>query len=280
MSLPRSSIPSMQESAEQLELKYDTDTVLSYLQNFYLMRYQHPSCVSEYRPRLDADRVRPLGYWLFHMTTGHYFFLRKLADLHGIECREVKEQYERRVERLLRSIRIDPKYLAFRLTAVDNPYALASAYNVLANDLEWDELASQFCYDRDIFDIVFPGKIERACPERGIATNNAKAAADTGMSLLRKRFFCKLRNPKNYKLSKYAKEIDKRIRKQQRHDRETASTETVNSVSPFLPSQRRRAWTSCVRRSAREWGEKARFEFAFAAEDLVFQLDRFCTLDF
>ncbi|KAL8964284.1 MAG: hypothetical protein Q9183_004559 [Haloplaca sp. 2 TL-2023] len=280
MSLPRSSIPSMQEVAEQMKLEYDTETVLSYLQNFYLMRYQHPSCVSEYRPRLDADRVRPLGYWLFHITTGQYYFLRKLADFHRIGCRQVTEQYERRMERLLRSIRIDPKYLAFRLTAVDNPYALASAYNVLANDLEWDELASQFCYDRDIFDIVFPGEIEHACPERGIATSNAKAAAETGMSLLHKQFFSKLQNPKNYKLSKYAKGIEKTVREQQRYDSKTASTETVNSASPFLPSSRHRAWTSCVRRTARKWGEKAKFELEFAAEDLAFQLGRFCTLDF
>ncbi|KAL8870173.1 MAG: hypothetical protein Q9174_003720 [Haloplaca sp. 1 TL-2023] len=278
MSLLRSSIPSIQESVEQATLQHDTETVLSYLQNFYLMRYQHPSCVAEYRPRLDADQVRPLGYWLFWITTRQIFFLKKLAQLHVIELREVKQQYERRVERLLDATRIDPHFLAFRLASVDNPYGLASAYNVLANDLEWDELASQFCQDRDILDIVFPGEVEYASPARGIAFSNAKAAVETGMSLLQAQFFTKLRNPENYRLSKYAKGIEKTVREQQKRDAKRASIGTLSSS--LLPSKRQPGCTSRACHTARRWAEKAREELAFAVEDLALQLDRFFTLDF
>lgn len=265
-----SDLPLTIRRRDSVTLEHDVAATKQYLKSMLILRYQHVphDCKDTYCPRLNTNiinRLKPLGKYLRWKMTGDRAGANVLAEYLNLHPVELEHEFRNRLRRLLRHVNVDSEYVKRRLMDIDNIWGWVYAYNPLAHNAQWDELASQFCDDRDQFDRIFSGGLRYACPEKGITTSNEKAKVYVGMAMLRGHFFGRLDNSDYYTLSSNAKSIDRRFRRDQeetrreREQEERQQNDRTNSTSP----QKGSGFTPRTTTRLRRWVKKARESVSF-----------------
>ncbi|KAL8718062.1 MAG: hypothetical protein Q9225_004770 [Loekoesia sp. 1 TL-2023] len=203
--------------ADELTLRRDVDEVRAYLRHIFCLRYQHVPFEfrDSYRPRIDSINAKHFATYIRWQTTRDDTVASLLADDLGLHPVELDHVLQPRLENMLHKVGVDAEYVISRLMDLDNIWHWVYEYNQLAHNAQWAKLAGQFHDDREQFHKIFPGEMIHVDPERGIHESNPKALVYVEMIQIRGHFFAKIDSPTKYKLSKTAKGIDRRHRREQ-----------------------------------------------------------------
>ncbi|KAL8692833.1 MAG: hypothetical protein Q9218_002216 [Villophora microphyllina] len=258
-------------------LENDVQATISFLQHLLLLRYQHGSCGSKdtYRWQLKALRLKPLGMYLEWKRTQDRQTAVLLAQYGSIHPVELDREYGGRVRRLLRNVSVDQEYVENRLIDLSNVWQWVSAYNAMANNGQWDELAAEFRADGKVFDDIYPGPCVYRCHATGTHEPNDKAKVYIGMIKLQGYFFREI-SPERYILTRNSARMKRthqgeqeRLRRAQRMGKEDARFKS-------RPIARIGAWLKETSKSLSfEFKTKLTSEFVTElATKLSFSLDR------
>ncbi|KAL9602363.1 MAG: hypothetical protein Q9219_001929 [cf. Caloplaca sp. 3 TL-2023] len=196
----------------------DTDKVRAYLQHMLRLRYQHVPFANreDYCSRSIIHNVTPLAAYVKWRTWRDRDAGEQLADSLDLHPVELDQCLGSQFENLLVGLGVDVQWVKARLRDSDNIWQWVYQYNQLANNAEWDRLARQFFYDREVFEKIFPGDIIYANDEYGIPESNRKAQVHVGMIELQGHFFSRIDSPTQFRLSKAAKKMNKAYRKERK----------------------------------------------------------------
>ncbi|KAL8704487.1 MAG: hypothetical protein Q9201_002362 [Fulgogasparrea decipioides] len=246
---------------KSVTLRKDVEATMHYFRQLLLLRYQHMTYESmdTYRPQVRFTRLKPLGMYVRWKAVQDYDVALALAEYAGVHPVELDHVFQDRLRSLLDHIEVDSGYVRDRLMDLDNIWRWVYAYNRLANNAQWGELASQFYDDREQFDAIYPGGCTYVCPEKDITQPNDKAKVYIGMAMLRGHFFSRIDSPDSYSLSRSAKHMDRRIRRAQEEFRLKREQEEQERLKKLKPRTLARL---------KDWAKRARgsISFNFSAE--------------
>lgn len=212
----------------------DAVEVRRYLQQIYLLRYNHAPFEAV------GSNVETLAAYLKWRATRERDVGSALASSLGLHPVELDRVLQPRLDNMLHRLGIDSAYVKARLTELDNIYFWVYGYKRMAHNAEWPKLAKQFLDDRTQFDKIFPGAMTYPNPERRIYESNTKAKVYVGMVQLRGQYFARIDGPENFKLSKVAKRMNRRLLRElsSSQERQTSKPGTFTRFKDWVKRKR------------------------------------------